>query len=93
MKKILMTQVLTGNGRTVFDGLFTKNGRPASIEVEVDKAGTVITIHYDKPDLDKQPKDCGISEEEIDRECAKHYDCTDCPLFDYCEDEEDYDDE
>ena len=53
MKKILMTQVLTGNGRTVFDGLFTKNGRPASIEVEVDKAGTVITIHYDKPDLDK----------------------------------------
>ena len=92
MKKILMTQVLTGNGRTVFDGLFTKNGRPASIEVEVDRAGTVVTVHYDKAG-DIQPPDCGISEEEIDRECALHDSCDDCPLYSLCGDEEDSDDE
>lgn len=93
MKRILMTQVLTGNGRTVFDGLFDKNGNPASVEVEVDRAGTVITISYEKAAPDAQPKDHGISEEEIDRECALHDSCDDCPLCSLCNDEEDYDDE
>ena len=30
----------------------------------------------------------GISEEEIERTCAMHDDCSDCPLWDYCNEDE-----
>ncbi|MDO4945818.1 MAG: hypothetical protein Q4E74_11550 [Ruminococcus sp.] len=96
MKKIIFAQVLTTNGKTclskaqtIFKGLYDENGVPVSVETEKDDSGVTLTIWRDVPA--KERRDCGISEEEIERTCAMHDDCGDCPLNDFCIEE--YDDE
>ena len=73
MKKIIFAQVMADNGKSVFSGLFDENGDPVSVETECDE---------------RERRDCGISEEEIERTCAMHDDCSDCPLWDYCNEDE-----
>ena len=85
MKKIIFAQVLTTNGTTVFSGLFDENGDPVSIETECDDSGVTLTIWRNAPETER--RDCGISEEEIERTCAMYDDCGDCPLKEYCESE------
>ena len=85
MKKIIFAQVLTTNGKTEFSGLYDENGNPVSVETEKDDGGVTLTIWRDVPD--KERRDCGISEEEIQRTCAMFDDCGDCPLKEYCESE------
>lgn len=89
MKKIIFAQVLTTNGKTEFSGLYDKNGVPVSVETECDDNGVSLTVWRNVPDRER--RDCGISEEEIERTCAMHDDCGDCPLNDFCMEE--YDDE
>ena len=86
MKKIIFAQVLTTNGTTEFSGLYDENGDPVSVEVERDEKGVVLTIsRFEK---ERERRDCGISEEEIERTCAMYDDCGDCPLYDYCNEDE-----
>ena len=85
MRKIIFAQVLTTNGTTVFSGLFDENENPVSVETEKDDGGVTLTIWRDVPD--KERRDCGISEEEIQRTCSMYEDCDGCPLNDYCGEE------
>lgn len=85
MKKIIFAQVLTTNGKNEFLGLYDENGVPVSVETEKDDGGVTLTIWRDIPDRER--RDCGISEEEIERTCAMYDDCGDCPLLDYCDEE------
>ena len=85
MKKIIFAQVLTTNGKNEFLGLYDENGVPVSVETEKDDGGVTLTIWRDVPD--KERRDCGISEEEIQRTCSMYEDCDECPLCDYCGDE------
>lgn len=85
MKKIIFAQVLTTNGLTEFSGLYDENGVPVSVEMERDNVGTALTIWRNTPD--REHRDCGISEEEIERTCSMHDDCGNCPLYAYCGEE------
>lgn len=85
MKKIIFAQVLTTNGKNEFLGLYDENGVPVSVETEKDNGGVTLTIWRDIPYRER--RDCGISEEEIERTCAMYDDCGDCPLLDYCDEE------
>lgn len=68
-----------------FWGLYDENGNPVSVETEKDDGGVTLTIWRDVPD--KERRDCGISEEEIQRTCSMYEDCDGCPLNDYCGEE------
>lgn len=85
MKKIIFAQVFTTNGKTAFSGLYDENGNPVSVETECDDNGVSLTVWRNVHDRER--RDCGISEEEIERTCAMHDDCGDCPLLDYCDEE------
>ena len=86
MKKIIFAQVLTTNGTTEFSGLYDENGNPVVVEMECDDNGVTLTIWRNAPERER--RDCGISEEEIERTCAMHDDCSDCPLCDYYNEDE-----
>lgn len=85
MKKIIFAQVLTTKGKTEFSGLYDENGNPVSVETEKDDSGVTLTIS--KIESQREQRDCGISEEEIERTCAMYDDCDKCPLYDYCGEE------
>lgn len=53
--------------------------------MERDDCGVSLTIWRNAPERER--RDCGISEEEIERTCAMHDDCDECPLLDYCDEE------
>lgn len=45
-----------------------------------------LTIWRNAPETER--RDCGISEEEIERTCSMYDDCNECPLWDYCNEDE-----
>ena len=98
IRDVLMGCVMTGNGRQTFTGLFNENGFPVKVMLRKDDDEVILSIVYDDDDekeKNDQPRDCGISEEEIDKVCQEQEDCDNCPLCDYCNDvfgEEDDDD-
>lgn len=85
MKKIIFAQVLTTNGKTEFSGLYDENGNPVRVETECDDGGVSLTIWRNAPERER--RDCGISDEEIERTCSMHDDCGNCPLYAYCGEE------
>lgn len=85
MKKLILAQVLTTNGTAECSGLYDENGDPVTVEVEKDDSGVSLTIWQNTEERER--RDCGISEEEIQRTCAMYEDCDECPLKDYCGDE------
>ena len=85
MKKLILAQVLTTNGTAECSGLYDENGDPVTVEVEKDDSGVSLTIWQNSEERER--RDCGISEEEIQRTCAMYEDCDECPLKDYCGDE------
>jgi hypothetical protein len=85
MRKIIFAQVLTANAKTEFSGLYDRKGNPVTVETERDDGGVTVIISADFPE--KERRDCGISEEEIQRTCAMYDDCAECPLCDYCDEE------
>ena len=66
-------------------GSYDENGNPVSVEMEKDDGGVSLTIWRNAPERER--RDCGISEEEIERTCAMYDDCDECPLLDYCDEE------
>ena len=85
MKKLILAQVLTTNGTAECSGLYDENGDPVTVEIEKDDSGVSLTIWQNTEERER--RDCGISEEEIQRTCAMYEDCDECPLKDYCGDE------
>ncbi len=85
MKKLILAQVLTTNGTAECSGLYDENGDPVTVEIEKDDSGVSLTIWQNSEE--REHRDCGISEEEIQRTCAMYEDCDECPLKDYCGDE------
>ena len=77
MKKVILTQVLTENGRTAFAELYDENALPVTVELEVDNSSAVMTIA--RRDL---------SEQEKDELCGDYESCDDCPICDICEEDE-----
>ncbi|WP_181983600.1 hypothetical protein [Ruminococcus bicirculans (ex Wegman et al. 2014)] len=54
--------------------------------MECDDNGVTLTIWRNAPETERP--DCGISEEEIERTCSMYDDCNECPLWDYCNEDE-----
>lgn len=79
MRKIIFAQVLTTNGTTEFLGLYDENGNPVVVEMECDESGVTLTIWRNAPERER--RDCGISEEEIERTCAMYDDCGVCTMI------------
>lgn len=71
-------------------GVFLEEGAEVDLAIKV-QAGSFEIAMFPSEDEDlaerQQMKDCGISEEEIQRMCSAHDDCSDCPLNDYCGEE------
>lgn len=62
------------------------------IDIDMDICSNGISISVDLIPVDDVETDNGeISEEDIDKECAKHLDCCGCPYEDYCNEEDDED--
>lgn len=76
MRKIIFTQVMTGNGKSIFSGLFDGNGLPVTVELEKDSEGVALTA------LRRE-----LSEFEKQEICCQHDDCDICPLCHDCEEE------
>ena len=83
MKKLILAQVLTTNGTAECSGLYDENGDPVTVEIEKDDSGVSLTIWQNTEERER--RDCGISEEEIQRTCAMYEDCDECPLKEHCE--------
>ena len=86
MKKLILAQVLTTNGTAECSGLYDENGDPVTVEIEKDDSGVSLTIWQNTEERER--RDCGISEEEIERTCSMYDDCNECPLWDYCNEDE-----
>lgn len=69
-------------------GVFLEDGAEVDLAIKT-KAGRFEIAMFPSEDKEERQemKDCGISDEEIMRVCSQHFDCTDCPLNDYCGEE------
>lgn len=73
MRKILMTQAMTENGISRFDGLYDENGFPVTAELEKNEDGVVFTL------LHKE-----LTEAEKQAVCDEYDDCAGCPIRSIC---------
>ena len=63
-----------------------------NVDIDMDMDGTGISIKVDlTPVEDDDDDDSDVSEEDLDKACAEHYDCCGCPYENYCNGEEDDD--
>ena len=73
MRKILMTQAMTENGISRFDGLYDENGFPVTAELEKNEDGVVFTL------LHKE-----LTEAEKQTVCDEYDACAGCPIRGIC---------
>ena len=84
-KNEAISAILEACGKAVIEGL---GNVPDNIEIG--KVRIDLKIRWEP--IDETPNaDREITEEDLDRECNKHYDCCDCPYDDYCSEGEDDD--
>ena len=95
MNEILTGIIMKERGKHTFEGLFDSEGRAVKVILEKSEDEVILAVMYDDGDetYSRQPRDCGISDEEIDRVCREYEDCNKCPLCDYCAEEWEKDDE
>ncbi len=86
MKNMIYTKGFINNsGDIEVPGVFLEEGAEVELKISVVRGKFEIALF---PSEDKVPfRDCGISEEEIQRTCAMFDDCGECPLKEYCESE------
>ena len=84
-KNEAITEILEACGKAVIEGL---GNVPDNIEIG--KVRIDLKIKWE-PIEETTDADSEITEEDLDRECNKHYDCCDCPYDDYCSEGEDDD--
>lgn len=73
MRKVLMTQAMTENGISRFDGLYDENGFPVTAELEKNEDGVVLNL------LHKE-----LTEAEKQAVCDEYDDCAGCPIRGIC---------
>ena len=84
-KNEAISAILEACGKAVIEGL-----ENVSDNIEIGKVRIDLKIRWEPSD--ETPNAYGkITEEDLDRECNKHYDCCDCPYDDYCSEGEDDD--
>ena len=84
-KNEAITEILEACGKAVIEGL-----ENVPDNIEIGKVRIDLKIKWEPSD--ETPNAYRkITEEDLDRECNKHYDCCDCPYDDYCSEGEDDD--
>ena len=72
MRKVLMTQAMTENGISRFDGLYDENGFPVTAELEKNEDGVVFTLlHKELTEAEKQAV-CDEYDDSAGRRPAPH---------------------
>ena len=86
MKNMIYTKGFINNsGDIEVPGVFLEEGAEVELKISVARGKFEIAL---LPSEVKVPfRDCGISEEEIQRTCSMYEDCDGCPLIDYCGEE------
>ena len=86
MKNMIYTKGFINNsGDIEVPGVFLEEGAEVELKISVARGKFEIALFSSE---DKVPfRDCGISEEEIQRTCSMYEDCDGCPLNDYCGEE------
>lgn len=86
MKNMIYTKGFINNsGDIEVPGVFLEEGAEVELKISVARGKFEIALFASE---DKVPfRDCGISEEEIQRTCSMYEDCDGCPLNDYCGEE------
>ena len=86
MKNMIYTKGFINNsGDIEVPGVFLEEGAEVELKISVARGKFEIALF---PSEYKVPfRDCGISEEEIQRTCSMYEDCDGCPLNDYCGEE------
>ncbi len=87
INNLIFGSLITANGKSTFSGLCDKNGVPVKVMLEKDGNDVMLAVYAEG--CDDRPRDCGISDEEIDRVCQEQENCENCPLRECCEWEED----
>ena len=65
--------------KIIFAQVLTTNGK-TEFSGLYDENGNPVRV-------ERERRDCGISDEEIERTCSMHDDCGNCPLYAYCGEE------
>ncbi|SDA30280.1 hypothetical protein SAMN02910447_03159 [Ruminococcus sp. YE71] len=89
MKDIFTGLIIKGCGKQTIEGLFDSEGRAVNVILEKSEDEVILAVMYDNGDetYSRQPRDCGISDEEIDMVCQAQDNCDDCPLYENCAEE------
>ena len=90
INNLIFGSLITANGKSTFSGLYDENGKPVKLMLEKDNNDIILAVFAVGCD-DDRPRDCGISDEEIDRVCMEQEDCDKCPLRECCKWEEEDD--
>lgn len=86
---IYTTGYIDNDGRIAVPGVYLEDGAKVKLAIKVKPGRFEVAMFPNDEDEESESRnyDCGISEEEIERTCAMHDDCGDCPLSDYCDEE------
>ena len=90
INNLIFGSLITANGKSTFSGLYDENGKPVKLMLEKDNDDVILAV-FTEGCGDDRPRDCGISDEEIDRVCMEQEDCDKCPLRECCKWEEEDD--
>lgn len=86
MKNVICTKGFINDwGDIEVPGVFFEEGAEVELKILVERGRFEIALF--PSENERKCRDCGISEEEIQRTCAMYEDCDECPLKDYCGDE------
>ena len=86
MKKVISTQVISGNGKITYSRLFTCEGEPVEVELICVNGNACLSVTL----LDDNEEECSgrpLTEDEIEAICRNYGNCDDCPLYNYCDEE------
>ena len=90
MNNLMLLQLLAEFAGAVCEEILDCEELDIDADMEASAGGVKITINAEKS-KNSRNADRKITEEDLDRECNKHYDCCDCPYDDYCSEGEDDD--
>ena len=76
---------------TLCEALYDCEEIDVNIDVDINAEGISISVDLIPVEEDENKDDCEVSEEDLDKACAEHYDCCGCPYENYCNGEEDDD--
>lgn len=86
MKKVISSQAVMDNGKVTFSGLFNADGVPAEIELICEDGCALMSVY--SLEADETTDRRGLTEDELEGICTAFKNCGNCPLFEYCEEED-----